>query len=152
MVFCLTNIRFSFVFPNTALTTATFAVDLALNGNRPIQIIGCALAIFVVLTWVFVFTTMLRAVILKQILWPQKQEDRNEGGWQEGDERLRSEDRAREARIRRVSAIRESWRESGREVKTRTRLVASGRELSQDRADYAIKEAVRGPMRGRASN
>lgn len=25
---------------------------------------------------------MFRAVILKQILWPQKQEDRDEGGWQ----------------------------------------------------------------------
>lgn len=24
---------------------------------------------------------MFRAVILKQILWPQKQEDRDEGGW-----------------------------------------------------------------------
>jgi len=24
---------------------------------------------------------MLRAIVLKQILWPQKQEDRDEGGW-----------------------------------------------------------------------
>ena len=28
-----------------------------------------------------VFCIMIRAVILKDILWPQKQEDREEGGW-----------------------------------------------------------------------
>lgn len=28
-----------------------------------------------------VFIMMVRAVILKDILWPQKQEDREEGGW-----------------------------------------------------------------------
>lgn len=27
------------------------------------------------------FTMMIRAVVLKQILWPQKQEDKDEGGW-----------------------------------------------------------------------
>jgi hypothetical protein len=31
--------------------------------------------------WFFVFGMMIRAVILKDILWPQKQEDRDEGGW-----------------------------------------------------------------------
>jgi hypothetical protein len=137
------------VFPNTALTTATFAVDLALNGNRAIQIIGCTLAVGVVITWFFVFIMMLRALILKQILWPQKQEDRNEGGWLAGDERLRSEDRAREARIRRVSAMRQSWKDNGREL--RTRHVATEQELSRDRADYAIKEGGGGPKRGRFS-
>lgn len=28
---------------------------------------------------------MIRAVILKDILWPQKQEDRDEGGWKTED-------------------------------------------------------------------
>jgi hypothetical protein len=32
--------------------------------------------------WISVFIMMIRAVINKDILWPQKQEDRAEGGWQ----------------------------------------------------------------------
>lgn len=31
--------------------------------------------------WITVFVSMIRAVIVKDILWPQKQEDRDEGGW-----------------------------------------------------------------------
>lgn len=72
---------YSFIFPNTALTTATFAVAKALGGNKPIQYVGCAMTIGLILTWFFVFGMMVRAVLLKQILWPQKQEDRTEGGW-----------------------------------------------------------------------
>ncbi|KAF2086757.1 hypothetical protein K490DRAFT_43640 [Saccharata proteae CBS 121410] len=74
---------YSFIFPNTALTTATFAVATALNDNRSINIVGCVLTVALIITWFFVFGMMLRAVILKQILWPQKQEDREEGGWKE---------------------------------------------------------------------
>lgn len=83
---------YSFVFPNTALTTATFAVSLALHGDlataphfsrgtRPFQILGLVMTVGLILTWVFVSVMMIRAVVLKQILWPQKQEDRDEGGW-----------------------------------------------------------------------
>jgi len=75
---------YSFVFPNTALTTATFAVARALDGNRNINIVGCVMAVALVATWVVVFGMMVRAVWLRQILWPQKQEDRDEGGWDEG--------------------------------------------------------------------
>ena len=71
---------YSFVFPNTALVTATFAVAKALN-NQPIRIFGCVLTCLLILTWIFVFAMMIRAVRAKQILWPQKQEDRDEGGW-----------------------------------------------------------------------
>ncbi|GAM84080.1 hypothetical protein ANO11243_020720 [Dothideomycetidae sp. 11243] len=71
---------YSFVFPNTGLTTGTFAVGRALN-NKPIQILGCVFAVLIVLTWIFVFGMMIRAVHHKQILWPNKQEDRDEGGW-----------------------------------------------------------------------
>ncbi|KAF9740348.1 hypothetical protein PMIN06_009620 [Paraphaeosphaeria minitans] len=74
---------YSFVFPNTALTTATFAIAKALNGNRPIQYVGCALTIMVIVTWLLVFGMMFRAVKIRQILWPQKQEDRTEGGWKQ---------------------------------------------------------------------
>jgi Ca2+/H+ antiporter len=74
---------YSFVFPNTALTTATFAVAKALGGNRPIQYLACAMTVCLVIVWGFVFGMMIRAVRKRQILWPQKQEDRNEGGWTE---------------------------------------------------------------------
>jgi hypothetical protein len=139
------------VFPNTALTTATFAVDLALGGNRAIQIIGCVLAVGVIITWFFVVFMMLRAVYLKQILWPQKQEDRNEGGWLEGDERMKSADRRRETMFRRASAVRETWRENEHRVRY-GKTTGRERELSHDRADYIIKELSGRPPRGRSGH
>ena len=78
MTFAMTF--YSYVFPQTALTTATFAIGKALD-SRPIRIFGCALAILVVMIWFSVFTLMIRAVIKKDILWPQRQEDKDEGGW-----------------------------------------------------------------------
>ncbi|KAI9686921.1 MAG: hypothetical protein M1822_002674 [Bathelium mastoideum] len=78
MTFAMT--WYSFVFPNTALVTATFAVAKALN-NQAIRIFGCVLTCLLLLIWMFVFFMMIRAVVTKQILWPQKQEDRDEGGW-----------------------------------------------------------------------
>lgn len=79
MLFSMT--WYSFIFPNTALTTATFAVAKALDYNHAIQILGLVMTVCLILMWFFVFFMMIRAVILKQILWPQKQEDRDEGGW-----------------------------------------------------------------------
>jgi hypothetical protein len=73
---------YSYVFPNTALTTATFAIGRALS-SRGINIVGCVMSILVVITWITVFIMMIRAVICKDILWPQKQEDRDEGGWKD---------------------------------------------------------------------
>ncbi|KAF2432816.1 hypothetical protein EJ08DRAFT_695216 [Tothia fuscella] len=72
---------YSFVFPNTALATATFSIATALNGSHSFKIVGVILTIAVVMTWMFVFVMMIRAVYLKQVLWPQMQEDRDEGGW-----------------------------------------------------------------------
>jgi len=86
---------YSFIFPNTGLTTATFAVARALDNNRPIQYVGCALTVGLIITWLFVFGMMVRAVWLKQILWPQKQEDRDEGGWAEEVARRQSRDEKR---------------------------------------------------------
>ncbi|KAF4550882.1 Voltage-dependent anion channel-like protein 1 [Elsinoe fawcettii] len=60
--------------------TGTFAVGMAFN-NRPIEILGCIFTIMIIMIWLFVFVMMIRAVYLKQILWPQKQEDRDEGRW-----------------------------------------------------------------------
>lgn len=72
---------FSFVFPNTALITATFAIGDAFS-CKPIQIIGCVMTILTIMMYFFVFYMMIRAVILHHILWPQKGEDKDEGGFQ----------------------------------------------------------------------
>ncbi|KAJ4994086.1 c4-dicarboxylate transporter malic acid transporter [Stagonosporopsis vannaccii] len=74
---------YSFVFPNTALTSATFAIARALNDNQSIRYVGCVMTIALILMWMFVVVMNVRAVIIHQILWPQKQEDRTEGGWKQ---------------------------------------------------------------------
>ncbi|KAI9673454.1 MAG: hypothetical protein M1817_002916 [Caeruleum heppii] len=71
---------YSFVFPNTALVTATLSIGKAF-GSRPIQIIGTVVGANLVGVWVFVFVMMIRAVKLKHILWPQRGEDKDEGGF-----------------------------------------------------------------------
>ena len=71
---------FSFIFPNTALITATFAVGKAFQ-SKAIQVIGCVMTIFLLIAWVLVFGMMIRAIKVKQILWPQKGEDKDEGGF-----------------------------------------------------------------------
>jgi len=73
---------YSYVFPNTALCTATFAIAKALD-SRAIRILGCVMTCVLILIWLTVFVCMIRAVLVKDILWPQKQEDREEGGWKD---------------------------------------------------------------------
>ncbi|KAL8747641.1 MAG: hypothetical protein Q9190_000488, partial [Brigantiaea leucoxantha] len=79
---------FSFVFPNTALITATFAIGKAFN-SKVIQVIGCVMTVFAVIAWILVFGIMLRAIKNKQILWPQKGEDKDEGGFKAPEKRER---------------------------------------------------------------
>ncbi|KAF1987261.1 hypothetical protein K402DRAFT_330851 [Aulographum hederae CBS 113979] len=126
---------YSFIFPNTALTTGTFAVAKALAITKPgassiptpdpsndyrstgsmpnnaIDIFGCVLTVALVITWFFVFAAMIRAVWLKQILWPQKQEDRDEGGWDEKKRResMLQEKESREG-IKRLKSKGHFWR------------------------------------------
>lgn len=69
---------YSYVFPNTALTTATFAIAKALN-NRPIRILGCVMTCLLICVWIIVFVLMIRAVWRKDILWPEKQERQADG-------------------------------------------------------------------------
>lgn len=71
---------FSFVFPNTALVTATFAIGKAFE-SPTIQLIGCVMTSLLIIVWFLVFGMMIRAIILKQILWPQKGEDRDVVGF-----------------------------------------------------------------------
>ena len=72
---------FSFVFPQTALTTATFAIAEAFNVDA-IRIIGCVMTVLLIIVWIVVVAYMVRAIINKQILWPEKGEDKTEGGFQ----------------------------------------------------------------------
>lgn len=71
---------YSYVFPNTALITSTFAIGKAFN-SRAIQIIGCVMTPILILAWFIVIGMTVRAIKLKQILWPQKGEDKDEGGF-----------------------------------------------------------------------
>ncbi|KAL9597338.1 MAG: hypothetical protein Q9219_005204 [cf. Caloplaca sp. 3 TL-2023] len=71
---------FSFVFPNSALITGTFAVGKAFD-SYAIQVTGCVMTGFLIIAWFMVFGIMIRAIRLKQILWPQKGEDKDEGGF-----------------------------------------------------------------------
>ncbi|KAL4915171.1 voltage-dependent anion channel-domain-containing protein [Aspergillus aurantiobrunneus] len=72
---------FSFVFPNTALITSTFAIGNAFF-CKPILIIGCVMVIPLLLMYAFVVYMMVRAIILRHVLWPQKGEDKDEGGFE----------------------------------------------------------------------
>ncbi|GAB7363646.1 hypothetical protein MBLNU230_g4216t1 [Neophaeotheca triangularis] len=89
MTFAMT--WYSYIFPNTALTTSTFAVARALD-SRAIRILGCVMTCLLILGWMLVFMMMIRAVIVKDILWPQKQEDRDEGGWKTEAEQKQTRD------------------------------------------------------------
>ncbi|PLN81201.1 C4-dicarboxylate/malic acid transporter [Aspergillus taichungensis] len=72
---------YSFVFPNTALITATFAIGNAF-ACQPIQVVGCVMIFPLIFMYIFVFYKMVRAIMLRQILWPQKGEDKDEGGFE----------------------------------------------------------------------
>lgn len=71
---------FSFVFPQTALTTATFRVAEAFDIDA-VRVIGCVMTVMLIVVWICVIIMMVRAIILKQILWPEKGEDKTEGGF-----------------------------------------------------------------------
>ena len=73
---------FSFVFPNTALCSATFAIGKAFD-NHAIKVVGCVMTCFLILMWIFVMGSMIKAIIKKEIMWPQKGEDRDEGGFKD---------------------------------------------------------------------
>lgn len=60
---------YSFVFPNTAMVTATQAIGKTF-GVGAIQIFGTVLAVMLVIVWLFVFGMMIRAFFLERLLWP----------------------------------------------------------------------------------
>jgi len=72
---------YSWIFPNTALITATFAVAKALDRNYPIEILGCVMTCIIIAVWGMIFVKMGFAIASKEILWPRRQEDRDEEQW-----------------------------------------------------------------------
>lgn len=63
---------FSFVFPNTALLTATYQIGSAFS-CRPLQIVGCAMTGVLVLVWAIIFITMIRCIWKRELLWPKQE-------------------------------------------------------------------------------
>ncbi|KAL2155261.1 hypothetical protein VTH82DRAFT_2 [Thermothelomyces myriococcoides] len=61
---------FSFVFPNTALVTATEALGSAFD-SPGLQILGCVLAGCLILVWILVFSKMLCCLWRRELLWPK---------------------------------------------------------------------------------
>jgi len=41
------------------------------------------MTVALIIVWFFVFGMLIRGIIQKQVLWPQKGEDKDEGGWKE---------------------------------------------------------------------
>ncbi|KAF6819972.1 c4-dicarboxylate transporter malic acid transporter [Colletotrichum sojae] len=60
----------SFVFPNTALVTATTALGKVFQ-NTGLQIFGCVMAAGLIVVWIGVFVTMIRCLYKKELLWPK---------------------------------------------------------------------------------
>lgn len=75
---------YSYIFPQSALTTATFRIAGAFEIHA-VAVLGCVMAGLLITMWFFVVTMMVRAVVLKQILWPEKGEDKEEGGFRRHD-------------------------------------------------------------------
>ena len=80
---------FSFVFPVTALIGATFSIGKAFD-SLVVDIIGCVMTCILIVVWFFVMIMMVRAIIKGRILWPDKQEDRDEGGFKGPENRRKS--------------------------------------------------------------
>jgi len=115
---------YSFIFPNTALTTATFAIaESALGGNKGVRVVGYILTIGLLVLWFVVVACMIRALVKKQILWPQMQEDRNEGGWKRD---LESEKKWEERKDHEADASGAFGHALGRRVSARMRMMTKG--------------------------
>ncbi|RYO81793.1 hypothetical protein DL766_004654 [Monosporascus sp. MC13-8B] len=65
----------SFVFPNTALVTATLAMATALD-SAGLRVFGCVMAACLTIVWLLVFVTMLRCLWKRQLLWPKELDSR----------------------------------------------------------------------------
>jgi tellurite resistance protein TehA-like permease len=62
---------YSFVFPNTAMVTATQAIGKTFESGA-IQVVGTVMAVLLVLVWGFVMGMMVRSFYLRRLLWPRE--------------------------------------------------------------------------------
>ncbi|KAK1987859.1 C4-dicarboxylate transporter/malic acid transporter [Colletotrichum cereale] len=60
----------SFVFPNTALITATIALGKVFQ-NSGLQICACVMAACLTVVWFIVFGSMIRCLYRRELLWPK---------------------------------------------------------------------------------
>ncbi|KAM0250910.1 hypothetical protein ACHAQJ_008445 [Trichoderma viride] len=60
----------SFVFPNTALVTATEIMGNIFE-SRGLQLFGCAMTIALIIVWITIFLTMLICLKQRKLLWPK---------------------------------------------------------------------------------
>ncbi|KAL7795278.1 voltage-dependent anion channel domain-containing protein [Trichoderma ceciliae] len=60
----------SFVFPNTALVTATEIMGSVFE-NRGLQLFGCAMTIALIIVWTCIFLTMITCIKQRKLLWPK---------------------------------------------------------------------------------
>ncbi|KAF2089922.1 C4-dicarboxylate transporter/malic acid transport protein-like protein [Saccharata proteae CBS 121410] len=65
------------VFPNVGFTIATVEIGRAL-GSEAVLWVGSAMTVLLVCAWFFVAGAHVRAVVLGKILWPGRDEDRDE--------------------------------------------------------------------------
>ncbi|CAD6450366.1 f9475de9-8f0e-41d3-993f-d28293b1ffa5 [Sclerotinia trifoliorum] len=61
----------SFIFPNTALATATIQIGTAF-GSNVIRIIGTVISVILVVVWLGVLSMLIRALFLKRLLMPDQ--------------------------------------------------------------------------------
>jgi tellurite resistance protein TehA-like permease len=69
---------FSFIFPNTALISATFAIGKAFS-SKTIDTIGLVSTVALIVMYIYVCFMMVRAIKLRHILWEQNGEGNNNG-------------------------------------------------------------------------
>jgi len=67
----------SFVFPNIGFTISTISIGREFE-SEGILWVGSGMTILVVLIWMFVFYSHVRAVLRHKILWPGRDEDKDE--------------------------------------------------------------------------
>ncbi|KAF7888751.1 hypothetical protein EAF00_009051 [Botryotinia globosa] len=70
-------VRYAFVFPNVGFTIVIIKIGKAFKSEGVLWV-GSGLTIILVIVWLLVFAAHIRAVVLKQVLWPGKDEDKGE--------------------------------------------------------------------------
>ncbi|ATZ58132.1 hypothetical protein BCIN_16g00030 [Botrytis cinerea B05.10] len=68
---------YAFVFPNVGFTIVIINIGKAFKSEGVLWV-GSGLTIILVIVWLLVFAAHIRAVVLKQVLWPGKDEDKGE--------------------------------------------------------------------------